>query len=145
MKITNEKYNNIIAMMCAEEADKIVALTIIEQMNFKENATKILLLKKHSTSSNALWQEHAPSIYEKLESLAKNKVLDVTRHLTYKSILQAMTLMKVPPAEFDFYMKDFSDYLCEQVKGLGYDFIDSIDINIKYKDYEQDRQPSESV
>jgi len=145
MKITNEKYENIIAMMCAEEADKIVALTIIEQMSFKENVTKILLLKKHSTSSNALWKENAPTVYEKLEALTEKKVLDVTKHLTYKSILKTMTMMKVPPEEFDFYMKDFSDYLFQQVKGLGYDFIDSIDINIKHKNYEQSREPSKSV
>ena len=145
MKITNEKYQSIILMMCAEDADKIVALTIIEQMDFKENVTKILLLKKHSTSSNTLWKEHAPTIYEKLEALTEKKLFDLTKHLTYKSILKAITIMKVPPEEFDFYMKDFSDYLCNEVKGLGYDFIDSININIKYQNYEQSREPSESV
>jgi hypothetical protein len=144
MEITNEKYQNIIAMMCAEDEDKMVALTIIDQMNFKENVTKILLLKKHSTSTNALWLKHAPLTYKQLEKLTEKDAIDALKHLTYKSILKAMTLMKVPAVEFDFYMKDFSDHLTKQIKSLGYDFIDSIDINITHKEYEQDSELSES-
>jgi hypothetical protein len=146
MEITNEKYQNIINMMCSEDDEnKVVALTIIEQLSFKDNITKILLLKKHSTSTKELWQANAPTIWKELESLTDRGFMDANKHLTYKQVLKTITMMKVPPEEFEFYMKDFSDYLMVQVKHLGYDFVESMEIKIKYKNYEQSREPSESM
>jgi len=146
MEITNEKYQSIILMMCSDDDEnKVVALSIIEQLSFKDNVTKILLLKKHSTSSIKLWKEHAPNIHNALQELTDRGYMDVNKHLTYKQVLKTITMMKVPPEEFEFYMKDFSNYLMVQVKALGYDFIESMEIKIKYKKNEQSRKLSKSV
>ena len=101
MEITNEKYQNIINMMCSEDDEnKLVALSIINELDYTNNITKILLLKKHSTTADLL---------------------------------------------FEFYMKDFSMYLLKQVKSMGYDYIEDMQLTIKYKEHEQNREPSESV
>ena len=57
----------------------------------------------------------------------------------------AITRLKVPAEEFEFYMKDFSMYLLKQVKSMGYDYIEDMQLTIKYKEHEQNREPSESV
>jgi len=146
MEITNEKYGNILTMMSSEdEENKVVALTIIEGLNFNDNITKILLLKKHSTSTKELWKEHAPIIYKEFEKLSARGWIDVNKHLTYKQVLKTIAMLKVSRENFDFYWRDFSNYLMHQVVGLKYDGITSIDITINYKDDEQDREPSESV
>jgi len=146
MEITNEKYQNIINMMCSEDDEnKIVALSIINELDYINNITKILLLKKHSTTANLLWKEHAPEIYKELVELQDSNLIDLNRHLTYKQVLHAITRLKVPAEEFEFYMKDFSMYLLKQIKSMGYDYIEDMQLTIKYKENEQSREPSESV
>lgn len=146
MEITIEKYQNIIDMLRSpDEENKVVALTIIDQIDFKSNITKILLLKKHSESTKKQWVEHAPTIYKKLEELEGDKLIDLNKHLTYKQVLSAITQLQVNKEEFQFYMNDFTQYLLHQIQSMGYDYIEDIDITLKYKEHEQSREPSESV
>jgi hypothetical protein len=145
MEITIEKYQNIIDMLRSpDEENKVVALTIIDQIDFKSNITKILLLKKHSESNKSQWEEHAPKIYKELETLAADKIIDLNKHLTYKQVLSAITRLQVDQEEFQFYMNDFTQYLLRQIQSMGYDYIEDIDITLKYKEHEQSRELSES-
>lgn len=134
MKVTIEKYLNIIKMLnSTDKENQVVALTIIDQIDIKDNITKVLLLKKHSKSSIDAWEEHAPNAFAYLQELDKKKVIDMRRHLTYKNVLKAITVEKVPQEELDFYMADFGDYLKTQLQGMGYDDIDTLSITVKYK------------
>jgi len=143
MEITKEKYQNIVEMLKSpDEENKTVALTIIDELNFEDNITKVLLMKKHSDSPNTLWEAHAPNIYKRLSAI---KTLDLSKSLTYKQVLAAITTLKVPEEQLNFYMKDFSDYLLEQIKHFGYDYIESLDITFKYTTNGQSSEPSESV
>ena len=145
MEITKEKYQNIIDMLRSpDDENKVVALTIIEQIDFKSNVTKILLLKKHSQSHKKDWEENAPTIYKELEKLADDKIIDLNKHLTYKQVLSAITRLQVDKEEFQFYMNDFTNYLLHQIQSMGYDYIEDIDITLKYKEQEQSRDLSES-
>ena len=135
MEITKEKYQNIVGMLRSpDEENKNVALTIIDQLDFEDNITKILLMKKHSDSNNKLWEAHAPKVFAKLKQISN---LDMEKHLTYKNVLSAITQLKVPAEAFEFYMRDFSDYLLTQVKHMGYDYIESMEITVKYKEHEE--------
>jgi len=137
MEITDEKYESIIKMMSStDDENKVVALTIIDQLTFKDNVTKILLLKKHSTSTKELWAEHAPSVYEAMKKLTEKGLLDVDRHLTYKQVLRTILTYKVPPKEVDFFFSDFGNYMTQQAKQL-YPKLESIELLIKYNDDEQ--------
>jgi len=143
MKITKEKYQNIVKMLKSPDvANQMVALTIINELSFTENITQILLLKKHSTATNNQWVEHAPDIFTDLSNI---KDLDTSKHLTYKQVLKALTTMKVSAEGFEFYMNDFSDYLLNQIQAMGYDYIEDIQITIKAKDDDQNRESSESL
>ncbi len=135
MEITKEKYQNIVDMLRSpDEENKVVALTIIDGLDFKANIAKILLMKKHSDSSNKLWEEHAPNIFDKLKEISN---LDISKHLTYKVILSVITKLQLPAESFEFYMKDFSNYLLNQVQHMGYDYIESMEITVKYKEHEE--------
>ena len=146
MEITIEKYQNIVRMLQSTDAENhTVALGIIDNLEFKENKLQILLMLKHSKASPKTWADQAPNIWKKMEKLHDKGIIgDINRNLTYKQVLSIITTMKLKPKDFDFYMKDFSNYLMEQVKSLGYDFIESMEIKIKYKEHEQSRELSES-
>jgi len=147
MEITIEKYQNIINMLQSpDKENQNVGLAIIDELKFNDNITKILLMLKHSTAGHKAWEEHAPKVWEKLNILQADGVIgDIERHLTYKQVLSSITMLKVKPEEFEFYMQDFSNYLLHQIKSMGYDFIESMDIQLKYKEHEQSREPSKSV
>lgn len=146
MEITTEKYQNIIDMLRSpDDENKVVALTIIDQIDFESNVAKVLLLKKHSKSHKNDWKEHAPNIYKELESLEEQQLIDLNKHLTYKQVLRTITELKVSEEGFQFYMQDFTKYLLHQIQSMGYNEIESIDITLKYKEHEQSREPSESV
>jgi hypothetical protein len=146
MEITIEKYQNIVDMLrSTDEENKVVALTIIEQLDLKDNITKILLLLKHSGTAGNLWKEHAPGVHEFTKKLSDDGVIDTAKHLTYKNVLAAMIHSDVSAADFEFYMKDFCEvYLLKQVKDMGYNKIKSISVLIKYEEDEQSRELSES-
>ena len=146
MEITIEKYQNIVSMLQSTDAENhTVALGIIDTLKFDKNKLQILLMLKHSKAGPKTWAEHAPKAWKKIEDLHEKGIIgDINRNLTYKQILSIITKLKLEPDEFDFYMADFSNYLMEQVKSLGYDFIESMEIKIKYKEHEQCGELSES-
>lgn len=113
--------------------NKVVALTIINQFDFKPNITKVLLLRKHSQCSDVEWQEHAPEINKQMHDLNKGNYIDLNRHLTYKMILEAITKLKVGTADFEFFCKDFGDHLLRTVWQAGYDEVESLSVKVKYK------------
>lgn len=131
LKLTINKFENIKRMLeSSDEENHIVALSILEEQDFLENITFILLLKKASNCKNNFWKEHAPNIFHKISSI---KSLDVTKVFTYKDILRALREMDAPQDQIIFYLDAFSLYLKDQLASLGYDFIDKLEFNIKLK------------
>ena len=146
MEITIEKYQNIVNMLSSPDTEnQVLGLAIINELAFKPNLGKILLMMKHSNASIKAWEEHAPKIHKKIAKLHSDGILgDINRHLTFKQVLSAITKLKLPPEQFEFYMEDFSNYLLTQIKSMGYDFIESMEIKIKYKEHEQSGDVSKS-
>jgi len=146
MKITQKKFQNIITMLRSTDQESgVLALSLIDELDFNNNITAILLLKKYSNSNNSMWQNHAPKTWSKLEGLQKQKHIDLNSTFTYKTILNAITRLKVPVDQIEFYLTDFSNYLLNQFKHMGYDFIEHLDITIKTKENEQNGEFSESL
>lgn len=131
MEITQEKYDNIIKMLKSpDESNQIFGLTILNELSFSDNITKILLILKHSNTNIGLWQKHAPGLYVDLSDL---KELDLKKHITYKHLLNTLIVNKVSAEQIEFYMNDFSKYLLNQIQAMGYDYIDDIHLSIKLK------------
>ncbi len=131
MEITQEKYDNIIKMLKSpDESNQILGLTILNELSFSDNITKILLILKHSNTNIGLLQKHAPGLYVDLSDL---KELDLKKHITYKHLLNTLIVNKVSAEQIEFYMNDFSKYLLNQIQAMGYDYIDDIHLSIKLK------------
>jgi hypothetical protein len=142
-KMTRERFENVRKMLeSPDKENQVLGLAILEQQDFKENMAFILLAKKYTHATNAMWEEEAPTIYKQLGEI---QGLDLNKVFTFKSILRALTVMQAPYDQIQFYLSTFSAYLLEQLNSLGYDFIEDLDLNIKLKQgYEQPGEPVES-
>jgi len=64
--------------------------------------------------------------------------------LNYKELFNVNKKLK-NSKEFNFLVNDFSEYFHNQCLAMGYDFIESIQVQTKYKEYEQSRELSQSI
>jgi hypothetical protein len=136
LKMTKERFDNVRKMLESPDLEnQVIGLSILEEQDFISNSAFILLCKKYSVASNQQWELHAPKLYAQMKSIPN---LDVEKTLTFKSILEALTKIKAPYEQIQFYLMVFSAYLYEQLRNLGYDFIENLELNIKLKsEYEQ--------
>jgi len=147
MKLTKEKYYNIINMLNSDDKEnKIIGLSIINELNIESNIIKLLLIKKHSIKINdKLYEEHAPAFIDYLDKLKTDGILDNSKTLTYKTIMSTAKQLNVDKEGFKFLLDDFSEYLKNQCLAMGYDFIEDIQIKTTFKEYEQSRELSQSI
>jgi hypothetical protein len=140
LPMTRERFENVRKMLeSPDQENQVIGLAILEEQDFTDNAAFILLCKKYGSATNKMWEEHAPVLYKRMKSI---QGLDVEKVLTFKAILQALTEIKAPYEQIQFYLSTFSAYLYEQLKSLGYDFIENLELNIKLKaEYEQHGEP----
>lgn len=139
--MTRERFENVRKMLESPDPEnQVIGLSILEEQDFKSNAAFILLCKKYSVATNKQWETHAPNLFSQMKNIHN---LDVEKVLTFKAILQALTELKAPYEQIQFYLSTFSTYLHEQLTHLGYDFIEDLELNIKLKpEYEQPGEPS---
>jgi hypothetical protein len=125
-----ETCDNILQMMNSVDGEnKVVALSCIDNVDFNKNLTYILILKKQSSASTADWKEFAPNTTKMLTGIG----VDVDSVLSYKQVLEILVKRKVPTEDIQFYLDRFAKYLYSSIKGLGYDFIDTLEIKLKLK------------
>jgi len=130
------KFQNVLRMLLSKDTeDQITALCIFEELSFKEHMCFILLAMKHSNSNldMVLWKEHCPKILENINAL-EGMVLD--KPLTYKNILKIITIHKVDNSQMQFFLDEFSSHMLNQMRALGYNFIEEIELTIKVKEDE---------
>ena len=105
-----DTYNQVKAML--ESSDKenaVVALSCIENGDFKLNITYILLMIKEANVDYNLWKEHAA------ETCKKYAQLKIGKPLTYKQILETILLYKVPVEDIQFYLDRFAAKLVTDI------------------------------
>ena len=124
---TPDQFDRLIDMGGSSDTEnQILALSLVETVDFKEHMVYILLLKKLSSINEVLWAEHAPKTYKQL-----SKAVNVKTILTYKKVFEALGNHKVSVEQMQFFLDYFGNYLKEQCKALGYDFIKDLEITIK--------------
>lgn len=127
--IEKTEYESLTSMLNSkDEADQKLALTTIENIGFKENLTKILLLKKKTNVGLELWKAHAPKTISKLKKIK----VEAGDYLTYKEILK-LIVDKTSAEEIQFFLDDFAEHLLVSIKDIGFDFIEDAKIEIKLK------------
>lgn len=129
--LSGENYTNVLGMLNSPDKENtVVGLNCIEAVDFKESLMYIMLLKKFSSASSEDWKTNAPKVTAELTKLG----LDVDKPVTLKKILQTGLENKVPEVDINFYLKTFADYLTTTIKGLGYDYVEEIEIQLKSKE-----------
>jgi len=126
--LTPTTFENVLQMGKSQDKENhIVALNIIENIDFKDNLSYILLLKKNSNIDGESWKEYSPKVTESLDKLG----IPYSKSPTYKQMLQILVEQKAPVEDLNFFCTMFSKELTTSVKNLGYDYIDDLDITIK--------------
>ena len=124
---TPDQFDRLIQMGSSSDTEnQILALSLVETVDFKEHMVYILLLKKLSSINEVLWAEHAPKTYKQM-----SKAVNIKTILTYKKVFEALGNHKVSVEQMQFFLDYFGNYLKEQCKALGYDFIKDLEITIK--------------
>jgi hypothetical protein len=142
--LSKDTHDNIVSMMKSVDTEnRVVALNCLENVDFNSNLTYILLLRMQGEATQAEWHEHAPNVTKMLKGIG----IGNDSALTWKQILNVLIKRKVPAEDIQFYLDRFATHLSTSIKGLGYDFIDTVEIKVKVKTEhgEQSRTISESV
>lgn len=142
--LSKDTHDNIMDMMKSVDTEnRVVALNCLENVDFNTNVTYILLLRMQGGATAGEWLEHAPNVSKMLKGLGINS----DASLTWKQILGVLIKRNVPSEDIQFYLDRFATHLSTSIKGLGYDFIDTVEIKVKVKTQhgEQSRTVSESV
>lgn len=133
--IDSEAYHNLLDMLKSTEEDAIVALSTINNVNFDQSVSKVLLLKKLGTVKNEMWTKHASKVcrwFNKIGISYNNKLLG------WQEIFDILLKLKVPTEELEFFVQCFSKRLLGNIKNIkGYEFLDDIEITFKYNDTRQ--------
>lgn len=137
-----DTYNQIKAML--ESPDKenaVVALSCIENSDFRLNITYILLCIKEANIPFTFWKEHAA------ETCKKYAQLKIGKPLTYKQIIEKIIEYKVSVEDMQFFMDRFAIKLVEDINrniAIDENQIADIKITIKPKQ-DESRTVSESI
>lgn len=130
IELNQSIFENVSAMLASVDPEnKVVALSCIENVDFNENIAYILLLKKQGKASPEEWRQHAPTAYR----LLKESGADVDGVITFKEALNILVKRKVKPVHIQFYLDQFLGHIADSIKGLGYDFIDELELSVKLK------------
>ena len=128
--ITEEMYTNLFKMLNADEADQVVALNCIKNLEKKANLVPILFLRKECSNTHfSLWQEHCPKVLKYHLTLG---VTAANNMIKFANILHAMKEQKRFKQEnLMFFTKRFEVFVKNNL--LGFDFIEDLEIKIKIK------------
>lgn len=141
ISIDDEAFHNLLKMLTSTEEDAVVALTTINNVNFDSSMTKILLLKKLGNVNKDMWNTYAKKAYNWIN----RNGLDPDKNLTWQEIFDHLLRKKVPVEDIQFFLNCFGLKLFKSIKGVGYDFLDNVEINLKYNDTREKRKSSESI
>lgn len=127
------EYDNLYKMMISpDNQNAVLALSLLETVDFKNNLVPILLLYKKTSISSEYWKEHAPKLWAKL----KKHGVSSDNPLTYKQILEIIKDKKVSEDQVNIFIQSVNDTLKNHLCDYGYDFIEKIEIKLKHKIYE---------
>lgn len=127
VKVDMTNYESFWGMLTSpDKENSVVALSILNNAEFKESLPYILLLYKgQDEASRRQWQTDAPDTFKKLSGLG----VDSSTNLSYKKIIE-LVKNQCTPEGLQFVLNKFSvvlsGYLCE----WGFDFIKELGLEL---------------
>jgi hypothetical protein len=141
-QITPETYANILAMAnSSDKENKVVALSLVENVDYKSNLTYLLMLKKQADVTVELWKENAPKLCAEFTRLG----LDPAKILTYKQILVKLLENKSSQEDMEFFCKYFAVHLKDALSNIGYESVNDLNIEIRLKPNDKGRTTIKSI
>lgn len=136
------EYNTLYKMLTSsDEENKVLALSIMNEHDFKINIMCNFLLYKNTDVYLTLWEEHASYVLKNIKSYTNSVA---SNYLTYKDIFNVSKFAKVDSDQLELYLVELNKFLMKTLKNQGYDYIESIDIKLNTKQHEPNRELSES-
>lgn len=127
---------NIIKMLNSpDEENHVVALSVLEQQSFKKCFVQLAIAYKFGKPKYKLWKLHCPKAFKYLQKILnlKDSPYGEEKPLTFNDIFNVIIEHKMEPIQLTIFMEMFSKFLTKQCKSLGYNFVDSIEVNVKFK------------
>ena len=133
-------YESLEKMILSSDVEnRVMAINVLDSVDFNKNVAMILLIYK-ATKEKDLWKEIAPSLYNKINRIRKNVDKNfVYNSLTFREILDILKEKNCGEKDINIFLKAVSLVLLKDLSEYGFDFIESLDITIKKKYYEQTR------
>lgn len=130
--LTEETFENLLKMLCSEdEENQIVGLGCIEQLDFEKNLLYIILLRKLSWVSTAMWQREAPFANARLMELCPTSI----PLMPYEHILDiAKKYPEIDRNSIKMLMKHLCVLLEKKLYGFDPELIKELKILIEFKD-----------
>lgn len=139
------KFESLLAMLeSPDKENSVVALQIIENLDFKQFALKILLLFKEANLPAEMWKEHAPNKSKKMLSLLTkalrkpgskryNGDIDTFMYVSYDDIVKSCAGYEVSNEDTQLLVSLICKKIQESFVGYGLSCIESMDIKINFK------------
>lgn len=136
------EYNTLYKMLTSsDQENKVLALSIMNEHDFKINIMCNFLLYKNTDVYLTLWEEHAAYVLKNIKSYTNSVA---SNYLTYKDIFNVSKFAKVDSDQLELYLVELNKFLMKTLKNQGYDYIESIDIKLNTKQHEPNRELSKS-
>jgi hypothetical protein len=124
-------YHNFWALLKSpDKENSVVALSILNNADFRVSLPYILLLfKDQSKEDRLLWAREAPALFEKL------KAMDVIpdSNLSFKKILDLVS-KECSTESVQFVIDEFTVLIRRYLIEWGFTFIEDLDFTLKIKD-----------
>lgn len=134
------EYNTLYKMLTSsDEENKVLALSIMNEHDFKTNIMCNFLLYKNTDVYLTLWEEHAAYVLKNIKTYTNSVA---SNYLTYKDIFNVSKFVKVDSDQLELYLVELNKFLMKTLKNQGYDYIESIDIKLNIKQHEPNRELS---
>ena len=137
--VSSENYAEVKTMMLSnDEGSRNLALTIMEQSDYKESEIFILCLLKETFSSiygdhgpYRDFQEKYPVLYNNIHTRLKESATEIST-LSFRRVYELAT-QRGNKEEISFMLQLFKEELFTLLGEYGFTFLDFLDIEIKPK------------
>lgn len=126
--IDEEMYKSLLSMLDSSEADRLVALKSINQLDKKKNLAAMLFLRRQGACGYGHWSEDASSAYKYHKSLGIPDSNIIKHMAIYNAIKSQPEFMK---ENLEFFAKRLEEFLQNAIKTMTMDMVQEVTVKIK--------------
>lgn len=136
-RLNKEETNNIIKMLRSPEEDnQILALTALNESDFKNYVAELLVIYNYGKLSLDKWEEHCPKGFKIIDLILKKELTITDRKFTNFSsgnLVRNIISLSGSKTAIELMLEYHVEELTHLFEGIGYKFED-FSVNVKFKD-----------